>query len=58
MVSDTCQSQITKKNKKALIILSAMYWVGADSDICPVRETNPDYGIRPYSLDQTMIKAK
>ncbi len=39
----------------ASITLSAMYWVGADSISALF---GGGYGIRPYSLDQTMVKAE
>ena len=57
MVSDigTACSNIEemRKSNRALIILSATYWVGADSISAPEQGR---YGICPYSLDQTMIK--
>ena len=42
-----------RESNRALIILSATYWVGADSISAPEQGR---YGICPYSLDQTMIK--
>ena len=42
-----------RESNRALIILSATYWVGADSISAPEQGR---YGICPYSLDQTIIK--
>jgi hypothetical protein len=42
-----------RESNRALIILSATYWVGADSISAPEQGR---YGICPYSLDQTRIK--